>query len=402
MRTFAQFALTISLAAALLVGCGGSQPPISAPYAMQQNYAKAPSTYQVLYSFAGRPDAAEPLAGLVDVNGTLYGTTYDGGSKDQGTVFTIATGGAENVLYSFSGPPDGDFPRATLVDVGATLYGTTLNGGSRFGTIFDVTTSGTEKVLYAFRGKPDSRRPLAAMIDVRGTLYGTTSEGGGSHQRATGDGTVFSVTMDGSEKVLHSFGRRTDGRFAGAPLIDVGGTFYGTTMGGGAYGNGTVFTITTGGAEKVLYSFRGPPDGGAPSAGLVQVGGALYGTTTGGGVYNNRGTVYSVSTSGTEKVLHSFGNGADGARPIGSLIDVKGTLYGATEYGGAGACGSPGCGTVFSISTAGTEKAVHSFGGYPNDGAYPYAGLIDVKGTLYATTSGGGAHRKGTVFALTP
>jgi hypothetical protein len=39
MRTLGRFALSISAAAALLVGCGGSQPPIGAPGAMPQSRA---------------------------------------------------------------------------------------------------------------------------------------------------------------------------------------------------------------------------------------------------------------------------------------------------------------------------------------------------------------------------
>ena len=58
-------------------------------------------------------------------------------------------------------------------------------------------------------------------------------------------------------------------------------------------------------------------------------------------------------------------------------------------------------GTVFSITTAGKEKVLHSFGG-GTDGVGPFAGLIDVKGTLYGTTEQGGAYFYGAVFALTP
>jgi uncharacterized repeat protein (TIGR03803 family) len=231
---------------------------------MPQSDAMGPSSYEVLYSFRGLPDGSSPVASLIELNGTLYSTTWLGGASEHGTVFTITTGGAEKVLYSFGAPPDADYPRASLIDVGGTLYGTTENGGilygrqRSYGTVFSITPSGTEKVLYNFRGKPDGRHPGAGMIDVGGTLYGTTSEGGhskGDHRK--GDGTVFCITPSGAEKVLHSFGRGTDGGRPEAPLIDAGGTLYGTTVGGGAYGHGTIFTITTGGAEKLLYSFRG-------------------------------------------------------------------------------------------------------------------------------------------------
>ncbi len=46
MRTFAQFALTIALAAAVFVSCSGSQPPIGAPGAAPQSYARAQRQHQ--------------------------------------------------------------------------------------------------------------------------------------------------------------------------------------------------------------------------------------------------------------------------------------------------------------------------------------------------------------------
>jgi uncharacterized repeat protein (TIGR03803 family) len=76
---------------------------------------------------------------------------------------------------------------------------------------------------------------------------------------------------------------------------------------------------------------------------------------------------------------------------------MNGTLYGTTSMGGA-----HGEGTIFSMTLSGNEKMLYSFGSSNSDGLHPYASLIDVNGTLYGTTSGGGAYGNGTVFALTP
>jgi uncharacterized repeat protein (TIGR03803 family) len=150
---------------------------------------------------------------------------------------------------------------------------------------------------------------------------------------------------------LHSFGSGSDGRFPQAGLIDVNGTFYGTTDGGGSYpcngfyqGCGTVFSITMNGTEKVLHSFGSGSDGSAPQASLIDVKNTLYGTTSSGGTYGD-GTIFSITMNGTEKVLHSFGSGSDGSTPQASLIDVKGSLYGTTGLGG-----THGDGTVFSLT----------------------------------------------------
>jgi uncharacterized repeat protein (TIGR03803 family) len=164
------------------------------------------------------------------------------------------------------------------------------------------------------------------------------------------------ITVGGRVKVLHSFGKGTDGKTPLAGLIEIKGTFYGATFYGGARGSfGTVFSITPGGMEKVLHSFGA--DGINPGASLVDSNGTLYGTTVGGGTYDD-GTVFSVSTSGRTKVLHSFGNGYDGQVPNGTLIDVNGTLYGTTLKGGSGCRGIGGCGTVFALTTKGPPKLV--------------------------------------------
>lgn len=359
-------------------------------------------SYAVAYSFGASPDGSQPFGDLVDVKGTLYGTTDLGGVNSLGTVFSMTTGGTEKVLHSFGKGTDGASPYAGMIDADGTLYGTTTaNGKYIFGTVFSITPSGAEKVIHGFGKDDDGRLPQAPVIDVKGTLYGTTREGGTFNCSGEGCGTVFSLTTNGEEKVLHSFGglagKVIDGDYPYAGLTDLGGTLYGTTASGGAHGYGTVFSITTTGKEKVVYSFGGKTsDALYPEAGLIAVNGTFYGTTTAGGK-NDAGTVFSVSTDGKEKVLHSFGSGTDGRDPAAALLDVSGTLYGTTAEGGANGSG----GVVFSITTAGKEKVLHSFGS-GTDGFYPYAGLIDVNGKLYGTTVSGGANNLGTVFSLTP
>jgi uncharacterized repeat protein (TIGR03803 family) len=372
--------------------------------------------FSVLYSFKGGNDGRDPHAGpLVKVRGTLYGTTEYGGGPCHarcfgGTVFAITTSGKESIFHSFvGGSADGKNPRAGVIDGAGTLYGTTVHGGGAScycGTVFKVMRSGAESVLYSFTGKPDGFGPDAGLVDVNGTLYGTTINGG-----AKGDGTVFAVTPSGTETVLHSFAGKPDGAHPYAGLINVNGTLYGTTTSGGANcsstgGCGTVFTITTSGAETVFYSFKGAPgDGKYPTQeALLDINGTLYGTTKRGGT-NDLGTVFSLATSGAESVLHSFGGSGDGVFPYGGLLDVNGTFYGTTSNGGSGSClrygGVPGCGTVFKTTTSGKETVLHSFDGL-REGRFPYAGLINVNGTLYSTTTAGGTKDAGTVFSLSP
>ena len=188
---------------------------------------------------------SHPIAALINVNGTLYSTTYgaiDGlGGGGYGTAYSITTSGAHKLLYRFRGGSDGHNPHG-LLNVNGTLYGTTTFGGGYecndssgvgCGTVYSISTSGTEKVLYAFKGGSDGAFPLAGLIDVNGTLYGTTSEGGSgcnSSGEEIGCGTVFSITASGQETVLHRFARSPRWHISGASLIDVNGTLYGTTI----------------------------------------------------------------------------------------------------------------------------------------------------------------------------
>jgi uncharacterized repeat protein (TIGR03803 family) len=402
-----RYALSIG-AAALLAACAGSQAPINAPGAIPESLASAARTetsnYKVVYSFNADPDGNHPVASLIDVGGTLYGTTKLGGTgyacgyNPCGTVFSVTSGGTERVLYSFGSQYrgyDGALPVAAVTDVNGTLYGTTSQGGSQggYGTVFSLAMDGTEKVLHNFSNHPDGSAPLAALIEKNGMLYGTTRSGGSALEES--HGTVFSITTGGTFKSVYTFLDPEDGVHPNAALIDVKGMLYGTTGKGGWHNYGAVFSLTPSGTENTLHSFGIKAEGRQPLAALIAVKGIFYGTTTRGGS-QDRGTVFSMTPSGTVKVLHSFGKELDGANPVASLIVLKGTLYGTTESGGA-----YGGGTVFSITTSGKEQVLHSFGS-ASDGASPQASLTGVNGTLYGTTEAGGSDGQGTVFALTP
>jgi len=315
-------------------------------------------------------------------------------------VFSITSAGTETVLYSFAGgSSDGASPAAGLIQGSdGNFYGTTDAGGAGgFGTVFKITPGGTETVLHSFTANSDGAEPEASLIQGSdGTFYGTTDIGGTS-----GNGTVFTITLTGIETVLHPFaGSSSDGSRPSAGLIQGGdGNFYGTTATGGASGVGTVFKITPSGTETVLYSFAGgSSDGSHPDGGLIQGSdGNFYGTTDAGGA-NGDGTVFKITPSGTETLLYSFtGGSSDGSNPTAGLIQgTDGNLYGTTFLGGAN-----GHGTVFKITPSGTETVLHSFAGGFSDGESPEASLIQGSdGNLYGTTLDGGFSSVGTVFKV--
>lgn len=161
-----------------------------------------------------RGDGCEPGAGepglVMDAQGNLFGTTYEGGTSNNGTVFELTMAGVEKVLYKFKGAKkgDGSLPYAGLVldAITGNLYGTTELGGSGpckegrsiegCGTIFELSPPTTkhgkwlETVLYSFTGGADGAFPLAGLTEdpQTGILYGTASSGG-----TYGQGVVFQV-----------------------------------------------------------------------------------------------------------------------------------------------------------------------------------------------------------------
>jgi uncharacterized repeat protein (TIGR03803 family) len=344
--------------------------------------AKGTWTEKVLYSFQDNgTDGFESVANLIfDTSGNLYGTTAAGGGDDAGTAFELTPGSAgtwsETVLYSFNdNHVDGYNPYAGLVfDAAGNLYGTTHGGGGDSrdgGTVFQlIPDSGTwtEAVLYSFgTNGHDGGQPYAGLtFDDSGNLYSTVSIAGDRGGGAVGS--VFQLTPGGdgswTEKILYGCGSKgcpdQGGDAHGNVIFGPAGKIYSTTSVGGAYlkpcggvGCGTVFQLTpkSGGkwTEEVIHSFGKGKDGEVPQAGVVRdASGRLYGTTLDGGAHGG-GTVFQLTpgANGTwsEKVLHSFGKGKDGASPYtGLILDAAGNLYGTTSQGGA-----HNSGTVFEI-----------------------------------------------------
>jgi uncharacterized repeat protein (TIGR03803 family) len=316
-------------------------------------------------------DGAGNLYGTTEAGGTgaCEGVTSVVGC---GTVFELspAAGGGwtEKILYSFlSNGRDGNTPLSALVfDSDGNLYGTTYNGGAyNYGTVFELSprTGGgwTEKVLHSFQdiqGKDGSFPNGSLTFDSAGNLYGTTQNGGLYHV-----GTAFELTPRAgggwAETILHNFAVNA---FPRAGLIfDAAGNLYGTTPSGGTGHKGTVFELTpaVGGEwpETVLHSFENNGvDGYEPLGSLVfDAKGNLFGTTFDGGTGTCRegcGTVFELTpAAGGEwtETVYSFADGLDGYWPASNLVfDRFGNLYGTTVNGGTdGGCV---CGTVFELT----------------------------------------------------
>jgi uncharacterized repeat protein (TIGR03803 family) len=314
----------------------------------------------VLHSFGGGSDGLYPTSSLFLQNGLqLFGTTLDGGNANGGTVFKLTTAGRETIFHLFDNDSGGYGPQAGVIgDQAGNLYGTNQVGGAAGkGTVYKLGPKGKETALHAFSGNDGANPDSVLVMDQAGNLYGTTPMGG-----TAGFGVVFKIAAGGAFSVLHAFtGPASDGGDGSYPsgglTLDSAGNLYGTTLKGGLYDDyGTVFKVTPQGHETVLHIFYGPlerGDGANPVSQLViDSAGNLYGTTLAGGDIPacsqgspGCGMVFKLTPSGTMTSLHAF-TGSDGYSPSGPLAvdSVYSKLYGTTESGGAF-----GAGVIFRV-----------------------------------------------------
>jgi len=330
------------------------------------------------------------------------------------------------VLHNFTRGQDGANPWGGLtIDHAGNLYGTTTQGGSTncqggCGAVFKLAqrNSGwTLSPLYVFNGAPDGAYPEGRLIFGRdGRLYGTTGQGGLQNSngqcQTLGCGTIFamrppanfchSVTCYWTEQQLYQFSGNNDGaRPTGDMVFDQSGNLYGSAFSGGSGAAGTVYELSPSGTQTVIHTFM-VSDGQNPYGGLTfDAFGNLYGPTKLGGEFPHAGVVFELTNTGSgwnQTVLHNF-NGTDGDEPLGGLVlDASGNVYGTTNHGGQGGGGG---GMVFELTPSGGSwllNFLYDFHGI----AGPWGDLImDSSGAIYGTTVQDGMFGFGSVFKLT-
>jgi uncharacterized repeat protein (TIGR03803 family) len=354
-------------------------------------------TFTTVYSFSG-PDGSDPIApsGLIQApTGDLYGTTAEGGTDNNGgTLYRLTLAGSLTTLFSFHGTGAANlqpaWPVTVLMGKDGSLYGTTEQGGvlndQNSGTIFKYAPDGTMTTIYTY---------FAVLLT--GLIQGSDGNFYGLAYDDTIGGTVFyQVTPAGAFTALNSFtcscefGPIPNGfglLVEGAPL-----TFY------GGYGD-TMFAGTSTGTTTTLVSF---PQFASPG-GLTQgPDKAFYGVTANFGA-NGLGMVYRMTADGTWTFYHSFSTGTDGAHPnTPPVFGPDGTLYGLAPTGGTvdmANCAGLGCGIIYSVSPSGVYKTLYHFSGGAN-GGNATALIVGSDGALYGTTPTGGAFNMGSVFRL--
>ena len=446
-----------------------------------------PSTQVVtaIHTFSG-PDGTNPTAGLIlATDGLFYGTTKVGGNgNNAGTAFQISSsGGTFNTLYKFcalSGCTDGEFPVGGLLQANdGNFYGTTYQGGtSNDGTVYSISASsytlttsvsgsGTITGTGGVNCSDVCNYLFAANTPV--TLAANPATGwtfAGWSGACTGTGPC-NITMSQNQAVTATFTQQTHqltvvtsgsgtvtstdhsincpGTCANTYPANTQVTLNATPATGWSFtgwsgacsGTGSC-TVTMSQNQSVTATFTQLPNnfsltvvivgGGAVASGdgLISCPGTCsntypantqvtltaspaHGSTfTGWSLPSCSGTgpctitvtqntsVTATFTGQQDLVTHSFGNGNDGQNPVGGLVpDSAGNLYGTTSVNGM-----YGKGTVFKLAPDGTQTILHNFGN-SNDGQTPLGNLIfDGVGNLYGTTSAGGIYGFGTAFEI--
>jgi hypothetical protein len=362
---------------------------------VQPSGAQSPASarLQTLHVFSGGSDGSNPAGGLISApDGTLYGTTYFGGSSSRiclgigcGVVFQVRPPAVEGghwafaTIYRFQGAGDGELPTSPLArdDGSGALYGTTF--GDRIvpnGNVFRLAPPAaggadawTFENIYIFRGGADG-----TLIDASTSLV-------------VANGLVFGITRDG-----------------------------GSSAGCGSHGCGTFFVLTPPAAsgaawtKAVLFSFPGGVGGGAPiSTTGFDASGAIDIATT-----DKHGAIVRLSPpsaetatgrvmSWTERVLYRFSGGLDGDLPFALVLGRHGTVDGVAGDG------SYQGGIAFELSPPAVpaapwrKRTIYAFkpGGFNGNGG-PSSLAAAPNGALVGARFGDVDFGAGAIFRLAP
>jgi uncharacterized repeat protein (TIGR03803 family) len=388
-------------------------------------------TYTDLYNFTGGSDGGYPTTGSLtaDGQGNFYGVATAGG-KGYGVVFELSPNGSggynETAIYDFCSVEvnfvctDGALAYYTptlIFDNAGNLYGTTYDGGANnWGTVFELSPSGsgwTETVLYNFTDTEGF--PTTGVIrDPAGNFYTTVVCPCATQQNGYYSGGVFELSQSGgvwTAQALFTDNLNGGPDTTGAGLVmDADGNIFGSTEWGGLAGSGGLFELSPNGeggfGVSVIHSFAGAPKDGIEADGTMTIdkAGNLYGTTLAGGK-KNVGTVFELvrkkkTGTFTEKILYSFPTNKDGLATEGSpyagvVLDADGNIYGGTLNNVEG-----GDGVIYELVDGHKAKVLADLN--QATGWEPYASLILYGGNLYGVAGGGGSHGNGAVFEVTP
>lgn len=343
-------------------------------------------------------DGATPHGSLIQANdGKLYGMTLDGGSSNNGVIFSFdPANNAYSKTKDLGSNAFGNYPTGSLTrGLDGKFYGMTTNGGSMgVGVLYSFDpVNNTFAALHSF-DVINGANPNGSLIrDSTGKFYGMTTYGGN-----TNNGVIFSFDPSTAAYIkLKDFDGTIGANPYGSLVKALDGNFYGMTNSGGSFGNGAIFSYDLNNNNLIKVKDFDGTDGSQPYGSLVQANnGKLYGMTYVGGS-SELGVLFSFDpgTDDYDKLL-DFEERTTGADPYGSLIQANdGKLYGLSRGYGLGSA-------IFSYDPANNTYAiVQSFD--ETSEIRPDGDLLQASdGKLYGTTSLGGSYNLGVVFSYDP
>lgn len=234
-------------------------------------------------------------------------------------------------------------------------------------------------------------RGITAVVGAIALILATCAAGAAAPKTKTKSNVTFTTLYNFTDS-------STDGAYTyGQPVLTKAGNIVGTACGGGANGDGTVWSLNSSGTLTVLHSFDGT-DGQCPYTGvtLQPSKNNMFGTTAYGGSASF-GTVWSIDSSGTYSTLYNFGSQSGDPEYIYSdvVLDPKGNVYGTSEEGGA-----DGFGAVWELSSTGTVTVLHSCADSSSDCGFPFLSNLhrDAAGDLFGVAEEGGSGGCGVLF----
>jgi uncharacterized repeat protein (TIGR03803 family) len=321
--------------------------------------------FRVAYTFDDGAVGPDTITTLIEgSDNRLWGTQSDSGPQATGRVFAFdPAAGTFDVIREM--PYYGESkPHGALIE-SPTSPGTFFGNSAGIspwvsnGYPYMVHDSGAGEPLWT----DDQLRaygvwsaiPVGKLWEANGALYGVYKEWGYSYYVFLAGG-VFRINPNASVEVLKRFrfGEAWEPTAGLTERVHPSGnsTLFGTSKRGGQWNRGALYSITLDGTYRTIHSFPGAPDGEGPRAGLTHgPGGLLYGTTVRGGP-EDFGTIFALTHDEQVLTLHEFDYG-NGAHPdTGLLVGQDGALYGVTPYGGP-----DGGGVVYRIHVAPTADA---------------------------------------------
>jgi uncharacterized delta-60 repeat protein len=324
-------------------------------------------------------------------DGNIYaaGTSYRWRTHWDFIVISLAATGTERWVYRYDGPMnDEDYAHSIVYGLDGNIY---VSGESRDSitshdfVVISLTANGIERWVYRYNGLGNGNDGAYSLVyGVDGNLYAAGRSYGID---STGDFTVISLTLTGTERWVYQYNESTN-YYSESNSIIYGndGNIY--AAGWSCVGSGTddidivVISLTTTGAERWVYRYNGPGDNVDYAFSLVYgEDGNIY--VAGRSVGNGTGfdfVVISLTSTGNERWVYRYNTSANNNDGAYSLV------YGLDDnvYAAGWSVGIGGDFTVISLTSTGTERWVYRYNGPGNSNDLANSIVYGLDGNIYA------------------